>query len=104
MAIYLQKNSIHKIGVNIKNLMFEKFLFSNLEDARKVGQRGDFLVRFENDVELVKKILSISLLLPCMYLVSGIGATVQIAKINAKICVYIYIGCIFVILVFGWKT
>jgi ABC-type multidrug transport system fused ATPase/permease subunit len=98
MAIYLQKNSIHKIGVNIKNLMFEKFLFSNLEDARKVGQRGDFLVRFENDVELVKKILSISLLLPCMYLVSGIGATVQIAKINAKICVYIYIGCIVVFL------
>lgn len=88
---YGQALTLQKMSNHLKERMMAKVLHSSLLLGGPLGQRGQVLARVNQDVETVMGMFIFSLVIPIMYLISGVGATVLLAGRDPRLCVGLYI-------------
>lgn len=91
VGIYGQTVSIHKMMNRLKSKIYQRILHSRVFEIEKIGKRGEIISRINTDVDLSFSLLSYGVLLPFMYLISGIGATIIIGNIHVFLCIGIYV-------------
>jgi len=91
LLIYAQSIVIDLMTNQLRHCIHNKVLRARLSAIDAIGTRTDAIARINQDVTLVAEVLQGKVLLPLMYLVSGIGATVSITAISWKITVVLYI-------------
>lgn len=89
-GLFWQSMTIHGIQNDLRSILYGKVLKARYDKVRAMGQKGELLSRLNSDVETVSSILSSGILVPLMFLISGIGATVTIAALHWKLCILIY--------------
>ncbi len=99
---YIQQTTIQKMNNKIRNAMLFSILHAKLKEIDQFGNRGDLLIRIEQDIQSATSIYSFALLLPLMYIISGIGSSIIIGRINLFICILIYIIGFLILFVQIW--
>ncbi len=89
-GLFWQSMTLHGIQNNLRSILYGKVLGARYDKVRAMGQKGELLSRLNSDAETVVSILGSGILMPLMFLISGIGATVTIAAIRWQLCVLIY--------------
>ena len=90
-GLYFQSISLHRIGNMLRARLYESILRTSIPDADQFGQRSELIMRINQDVNTATGFLMYGILVPCMYIISGIGATIVIAKENLLICAGLYV-------------
>lgn len=91
IGLYMQSTAIDAIGSSVRAKVLIRIQKAPLFEVESLGRRGEVVMRVNQDVSRVVSILSKGVMLPLMYLVSGVGATVVIALIEWRLCVSIYV-------------
>lgn len=91
VGVYLQTVSIQKISNRLRSQLYHSMLFTSMQEAHGLGQRSELIVRMNQDVDSASMLLSFGLLMPLMYLISGIGATIIIGRESLFICIGLYL-------------
>lgn len=97
-GIYWQSVTIHGILNRLRSVMYEKVLRARYDALNKPGQSEDLLFKLNSDVNMISSVLSYGLLSPVMCLISGIGATAVIFRINLWVGLGIYAFGLFYLL------
>lgn len=95
IGVYAQRSVTHKIGNILKSKILCHTLHMPTAEMEHLGQRGELIARTNHDIDIAISLLSGGLLLPVMYLISGVGATSILIIKDWKLCVGIYIISIF---------
>ncbi len=91
LLIYAQSIVIDRMTNHLRHCIHNKVLHARLSAVDGIGTRMGVIARINQDVMLVAEVFQGKVLLPLMYLISGIGATVSITVICWKITVVLYI-------------
>lgn len=88
-GIFWQSVTIHGIKNELRGILYGHVLKARYDSVYAMGQKGELLSRMNSDVDMAVSVLG-GLLIPLMFLISGIGATVSVAAIHWKLCALIY--------------
>lgn len=91
IGVYAQRNVTHKIGNILKSKIFCHTLHMPIAEMEHLGQRNELIARINNDIDIAISLLSGGLLIPVMYLISGVGATSILMIKDWKLGIIIYI-------------
>ena len=89
-GIFWQSVTLHGIRNGLRSILYGSVLKARYDKVRAMGQKGELLSRINSDVDMVLSILGFGIMMPLMFLISGIGATITIAAIHWKLCLLIY--------------
>lgn len=89
-GLYMQTLSIQKINNELRTCIYRSMLRTSIPETERFGQRSEVISRMNQDVDTASNFLSSGLITPIMYIVSGIGATIIIARENWGVCVGLY--------------
>lgn len=84
-GLFWQSVTIHRMRNQLSAILYGSILRARYDKVSAMGQKGELLSRMNSDVETVSSILG-GILMPCMTLISGIGATAAVAAIHWKLC------------------
>lgn len=87
----LQSVSTQKIENDIRYACLRGILFTSFPNSQKIGNRGEFLSRINRDTGSAVGLLSGGLVMVAMCVISGIGATVVIARECVLACAALYV-------------
>lgn len=79
---YLQSNTIHKIGNRLRAQAMNSIMRAEMAKLDAIGGRVEVITRMNSDIDLICDILGSKVLMPLMYLISGIGAAISIFDID----------------------
>ncbi len=88
---YIHAVTIQKIANLLRSHLYHSILRTSIPEAERFGQRSELISRTNRDVETATRFLSGGLITFVMFLVSGIGATVIIARESPGICIGLYL-------------
>ena len=89
LAAFGYAQSLEKIRYAIRTRIYSNILHAPLSAVDAVGQRGELLSRMNQDVEVAMGSFQ-SPMLPMMFLISGIGATIGIVRIHPVFILILY--------------
>ena len=90
-GLYMQTISIQKIGNALRTCLYNGMLRASIPETERLGRRSEVINRMNQDVDTASNFLSGVLITPIMYIVSGIGATIIIARESPSVCVGLYL-------------
>ena len=89
-GLYYQSVTIHRICNMLRDRLYTRVLYTSIPDAERQGQRSELIMRINQDVDMASGFLGSGLIIPLMYLISGIGATIIVARESLLICAGMY--------------
>lgn len=89
-GLYYQSITLQKICNLLRARLYRSILNTSIPAAEQQGKRSDLIMRINQDVDLASGFLATGLMIPLMYFISGIGATIIIARESVLICVCMY--------------
>lgn len=89
IGTFWQSVTIHGMRNQLSSILYGSILRARYDKVCVMGQKGELLSRMNTDVDTVSSILG-GVLMPCMTLISGIGATVTVAAIHWRLCLLAY--------------
>ncbi len=89
IGLFWQSVTIHRMRNQLSAILYDSILKARYDKVSAMGQKGELLSRMNSDVETVSSILG-GILMPCMTLISGIGATVTVAAVHWRLCLLAY--------------
>lgn len=100
LGLYIHSITTHKMLNDLRENLYSKIIKARLDELNKIGRnKGEVLSMLNNDLEIVSSIFSYELIVPMMFLISGVGAFIAIFTILPLISIYLsMIGLISLIL------
>lgn len=89
-ASYGYAQTLDRIRYALRSRIYKNILYAPLPAIEAVGQRGELLSRMNQDVETAMGGFQ-SPMLPVMFLISGVGATVNLVRIHPVFPVMLYV-------------
>lgn len=93
-SLYLQKTTVHRIGNETRKLAISSVLHAKINALDQIGNSAEIISRLNSDVQLLTTTLETRLLLPLMYIISGIGAIISISVIDYTYVIIIIFSAI----------
>ncbi len=89
-GIFWQAVTMHGIRNDLRSILYGKVLTARYDKVYAMGQKGELLSRLNSDVDMALSVLGFGIMMPLMFGISGIGATITVAAIHWKLCILIY--------------
>ena len=90
-ASYGYAQTLDRIRYALRSRIYKNILYAPLQAIEAVGQRGELLSRMNQDVETAMGGCFQSPMLPAMFLISGVGATMNLVRIHPVFPVMLYV-------------
>lgn len=86
--VFWQSKILLDIENNARFSLLHKIYHAPILELEKIGQKGELLTRMNSDITLVKNLFGNALLSPLIYLISGVGGGIVLAKVNGFLLIW----------------